>query len=161
MHTTWKAELLQAAVLTFEALCFLFPDTELTEQQRHAPTDVAVRVAFAGPFSGQLLIQLCGGLLPTLAANMLGQDEIPPEGQQYDALGEIANVICGNALPRIAGPQEVFQLDPPQLVARDHVVADEATALAAEVQLGLEQGRVDLRLFAETAVVPSSAGLYS
>lgn len=161
MHTTWKAELLQAAVLTFEELCFLFPDTELTEQQRHVPTDVAVRVAFAGPFRGHLLIKLCGELLPTLTANMLGQDETASQEQHYDALGEIANVICGNVLPRIAGAQEVFQLGTPQIVECDNGVAHEAMSLAAEAQLGLEQGRVELWLFAETAVVLSNTGLYS
>ncbi|HEY7494867.1 MAG TPA: chemotaxis protein CheX, partial [Candidatus Tectomicrobia bacterium] len=110
MHTTWKEELFQAAVLTFEELCFLFPDSELQELQRHATVDVAVRVAFSGPFRGYLLIKVCGGLLPMLAANMLGQANAPPEEQQHDALGEVANVVCGNLLPRIAGAKEVFQL---------------------------------------------------
>jgi CheY-specific phosphatase CheX len=153
MHTTWKEELFQAAVLTFEELCFLFPDSELQELQRHATVDVAVRVAFSGPFRGYLLIKVCGGLLPMLAANMLGQANAPPEEQQHDALGEVANVVCGNLLPRIAGAKEVFQLGPPQLVEWNDAPGDDAGSLAAEVQVGVEAGRIDLLLFAKGAFV--------
>jgi CheY-specific phosphatase CheX len=153
MHTTWKEELLQAAVLTFEELCFLFPEPELHELQRQATVDVAVCVAFSGPFRGYLLIKVCGGLLPMLAANMLGQANAPPEDQQYDALGEVANVVCGNLLPRIAGAREVFQLGSPHLVECSDTTGDKAGSLAAEVQVGVEAGRIELLLFAEGAVV--------
>jgi CheY-specific phosphatase CheX len=153
MHTTWREELVQAAVLTFEELCFLFPDAELQAPQRQATVDAAVRVAFSGPFRGHLLIKVCGGLLPILAANMLGQAEAPPAEQQHDALGEVANVVCGNLLPRIAGAKAVFQLRPPQLVECSDTTADDAVRLAAEVQVGVEAGRIDLLLFAEGAVV--------
>jgi CheY-specific phosphatase CheX len=153
MHTLWKEELFQAAVLTFEELCFLLPDPELQESQRQAPVDLAVRIAFSGPFRGHLLIKVCGGLLPMLAANMLGQAETPPAEQQHDALGEVANVVCGNLLPRIAGPKEVFQLGPPQLVECSDATPDNAVLLAAEVQVGVAAGRIDLLLFADGAVV--------
>jgi hypothetical protein len=80
---------------------------------------------------------------------MLGVDEPPATAQQYDALGEIANVICGNLLPRIAGPQAVFQLSPPRLLDDLSVVPEMVLSLAVEAQLGLEHGRVDLRLFVD------------
>jgi len=37
-----------------------------------------VSVEFKGPFSGKLLVRVCGGLLPILAANMLGEEKAPP-----------------------------------------------------------------------------------
>jgi CheY-specific phosphatase CheX len=88
-----------------------------------------------------------------LAANMLGQANAPPEEQQHDALGEVANVVCGNLLPRIAGAKEVFQLGPPQLVEWNDAPGDDAGSLAAEVQVGVEAGRIDLLLFAKGAFV--------
>ena len=52
-------------------------------------------------------------MLPGLAANMLGVDEAPGSAEQADALGELANVLCGNLLPAIAGEQHVFILEAP------------------------------------------------
>jgi CheY-specific phosphatase CheX len=151
MHTTWKTALLQAAVLTFEELCFLFPDTELEAEQQQAPVDATVCVHFQGPFDGSLQVTLCGQMLPTVAANMLGDDDAPAPAQQLDALGEIANVICGNLLPHIAAPHAVFQLDAPQLLGTTDMALSQPKGNVVEAQLGLDHGRVDLRLQVETA----------
>ena len=141
MSNKLETELYRAAVLTFEELGFLLPTPEIDEQQLNAQVEAAVSVEFEGPFSGKLLVKVCGGLLPTIAANMLGEENTPSENQQYDALGEIANVICGNMLPCIAGSHEVFHVNPPEMA--------EFTDLppVAEVQVGLGQGRADLLLF--------------
>jgi CheY-specific phosphatase CheX len=155
MNNTWKTALLQAAVLTFEELCFLFPETALTEEQQHAPADAAVCVRFQGPFHGALQVRLCGQVLPLVAANMLGEGDTPTPSQQLDALGEIANIICGNLLPHIARAHEVFQLDAPQVVDADDTPASLSMACVTNVQLGLEQGRVDLGLWVEQAVAVS------
>jgi hypothetical protein len=100
-----------------------------------------VSVEFEGPFSGKLLVKLCGGLLPLIAANMLGEEDVPSKSLQYDALGEIANVICGNMLPGIAGSKDIFRVRAPKM--------DESVDLppVAEVQVGLGLGRADLLLF--------------
>jgi CheY-specific phosphatase CheX len=155
MNNTWKTALLQAAVLTFEELCFLFPEAALTEEQQHAPADAAVCVRFQGPFHGALQVQLYGQVLPIVAANMLGEEAAPTRSQQLDALGEIANIICGNLLPQIAGAHEVFQLDAPQVVDAADTPASPSMACLTSVQLGLEQGRVDLGLWVEQAVAAS------
>lgn len=155
MNNTWKTALVQAAVLTFEELCFLFPEAALTEEQQHASADAAVCVRFQGPFHGALQVQLCGQVLPIVAANMLGEEAAPTPSQQLDALGEIANIICGNLLPHIAGSHEVFQLDAPQVVDATDIQASPSMACVTHVQLGLEQGRVDLGLWVEQAVAAS------
>ena len=155
MNNTWKTALLQAAVLTFEELCFLFPEAALTEEQQHAPAGAAVCVRFQGPFHGALQVQLYGQVLPIVVANMLGEEADPTPSQQLDALGEIANIICGNLLPHIAGAHEVFQLDAPQVVDAADAPASPSMACITNVQLGLEQGRVDLGLWVEPAVAAS------
>jgi chemotaxis protein CheY-P-specific phosphatase CheC len=136
-----EAELYKSATLTFEELSFLLPTPEIDEQQWNAPVEAAVSVEFEGPFSGRLLLKVYGGLLPIIAANMLGEEEVPSKSQQYDALGEIANVICGHMLPGIAGSKDIFHVSPPQMA--------ESTDLPplAEVQVGLGLGRADLLLF--------------
>jgi hypothetical protein len=136
-----ETELHKAATLAFRELSFLLPTPEIDEQQLNARVEAAVSIDFEGPFSGNLLVRICGGLLPILAANMLGEEGTLSRSRQYDALGEIANVICGNMLPGIAGSKDVFHVSPPRL--------SEMTDLppVAEVQMGLGVGRADLLLF--------------
>jgi len=135
--------------MTFEELGFVFTTPELSEQQRSAPTDAAVSVAFRGPFSGRMVLQVSKDLLPTLAANMLGEDEPPSERWQRDALCEIANVICGNALPVIAGAKEVFHLSAPQFIEG---APENGEKPAAEAHVGLEEGRADVLLFLDEGI---------
>ena len=141
MNKKLEAELYKAATLTFEELGFLLPTPEIDEQQLNAQVEATVSIDFDGPFSGNLLVRICGGLLPLLAANMLGEEETPSKSLQYDALGEIANVICGNMLPGIAGAKNVFHVNPPRIAESPDLPP------VAEVQVGLGTGRADLLLF--------------
>jgi CheY-specific phosphatase CheX len=141
MNKKLETELYKAAALTFEELGFLLPTEEIDEQQSNARVEATVSIDFEGPFSGNLVVRICGGLLPVLAANMLGEEETPPESMQYDALGEIANVICGNMLPGIAGAKNVFHVNPPRMAEIPDLPP------VAEVQVGLGTGRADLLLF--------------
>ncbi len=141
MSKKLETELYKAAALTFEELSFLLPTPEMDEQQLNAQVEAAVTIDFEGPFSGKLLIKICGGLLPVIAANMLGEEELPSKSQQYDALGEIANVICGHMLPAIAGSKDIFHVASPKICE-----SIDFTPMA-EVQMGLGQGRADLLLF--------------
>jgi Chemotaxis phosphatase CheX len=156
MNNSWQTELLQAAVLTFEGLCFWFPDSVLAAEHLQAPFEAAVRVSFQGPVAGCLVLRLYGSLLASLAGNMLGEESCWLSAKQYDAFGEVANVICGNVLPRIMHPQALFQLGVPEIIGP---AAPDGKVLSAEVQLGLEDGRVELQLFtdavAEVTVVES------
>jgi CheY-specific phosphatase CheX len=137
--------LYQAAALTFEELGFLFPNEDLEPEQRTAVADGTVSVDFTGPFSGRLVLRVCGAILPTIAANMLGEDEPPSVALQQDVLGELGNVVCGNALPLMAGREVVFRLSPP-CVSENEPALENA---AAQTQIGLEQGRADVFLFVQ------------
>jgi len=135
--------------MTFEELGFMLPTPELEEHQQKAPVEAAVSVEFRGQFSGSLMVRVYGGILPTLAANMLGEEEPPEEQLQFDALGEIANVISGNALPAIAeSKDDIFHLGAPQrgecTEAPDGAFE---TSPVAEASIGLDEGRADVLLF--------------
>lgn len=150
MDNKLKMELYKAAALTFEELCFCFPTSELDEEQRKAQSDATVKVEFTGPFQGQLVLTVCGNVLPILTGNMLGEEEVTRVSQQHDALGEMANIICGNVLPAIAGSTNVFQISSPQILNTPTEVARSGRPPAAVVQVGLEQGRADLQLFIDS-----------
>ena len=72
---------------------------------------IAVQVGFHGPFTGAVRLEMSAAVLPMLAANMLAMDGEPGRVLQMDALGELANIVCGNVLPALAGPRAVFNLD--------------------------------------------------
>ena len=152
MSSSVESSLFQAASSTFEELGFMLADRQPSDRQREAVLDGEVTVAFRGPFEGYLRVRLFGGVLPALAMNMLGESAPPGEALQRDALGEVANVICGNALPAIAGSTEIFHLDAPSAGAPERVANAE---LASTALLGLDGGRAEVSLYATAALTPA------
>jgi CheY-specific phosphatase CheX len=141
--------LLDAATAAFEAMSFTFASDVLDDDQAAAPVDCVATVTFDGPCRGVLALVLCGDVLAEIAANMLGEDGAPTRDVQRDALGELANVVCGNVTPHLAGASAVFSLGAP-------VVRDDASALplgepAARRLVGVELGRAELSLWVEDA----------
>ena len=147
---------------TFESLAFLLPMPEPDD-----PIDclnATVIVGFSGPFDGELILTLPQAVLVELTANMLGLDEesdIPVETQQ-DALKELANVVCGNVLPGIAGTTAVFNVAAPLLTdaANPHSYGDLSPAAIATIHL--DEGPATLELLTrgpipDDALVPAGA----
>ena len=134
------------------AFIFAFPNGE-KETGQQEPVVVA-SVAFNGFFSGALIMRISAKVLPELAANMLGSDEEEMTlDQQWDALRETINVICGNILPTIAGEQEVFNIDPPQILAQDGTEKCHNERKPASIaRLALGEGSCDLLLFIDDPI---------
>jgi len=124
----------------------MLPTRELDDAQEQAAPVAAVEIVFHGETDGTLIVRICGDVLPMLAANMLGQDEAPDERLQRDALGEIANIICGNVLPTLAGPHAAFRLDAPKPVPLGGAAAAFPPHASTSVQVGLDGGRADIWL---------------
>jgi hypothetical protein len=151
MNKDLQASLYQAATLTFEELAFMFPSPVLEDESLQAQLEATACVEFRGAFTGRLVIAAYGDAMPTLAANMLGDAEPPSPQDQRDALGEIANIICGNLLPMIADPKDVFHLDAPRISESMQPLPGHANAPVAEAQVGLDVGRAELTLFLDEA----------
>ena len=116
MSSTTVQSLSRATTATFEELALLFPEADLFPEQAAAPLDVAVSVEFRGPLAGRLVVRASECILPAIAANMLGADESRQPALQRDALGEVANVICGHVVPLIAGTDAVVNLSAPRVL---------------------------------------------
>ena len=142
-----EATLYKTGAAIFEELVFMFPTEELEDEQRDAERRAAARVDFHGVVSGSLVVVACGEVLPQLAANMLGEDEEHTEQTQRDALGEVANIICGNLMPQIAGSQKIFRLDAPDVTGALVPETGGGAQPSAEVRIGLDGGRADMLLF--------------
>src|SRR5262245_5744881 len=115
MNTSLEKTLYSAAVHTFEQVVYVLPDIPPDDVQRRLPVKAVASVEFSGPTRGFLQIHAGEGLLPRLTANMMGMDGAS-EVLQLDALGEIANIICGQVLPALH-PVSAFQQRPPEVVA--------------------------------------------
>jgi hypothetical protein len=156
MNRDVQPALRRAATSTFELLGFLFATEEIDGEALDRPLAVRGVVEFHGPVEGCLELRLTGDLVPELAANMMGTDEVPDEATCRDAVGELVNVICGNLLPELAGYDAVFDLTPP-LVGADADPLPRRGQLVAEEQLGVEAGRAELRMWM-TEASPVGAG---
>jgi CheY-specific phosphatase CheX len=138
----------EATTRTFEDLCFLCAMPELEDEMAGVPTPAFARVDFSGAAKGHMELRVARPLLPVLAQNMLGAFDNVPEEQQSDALGEIANVICGNVLPALGGAAAVFDLGKPVTGIEDGGAVAASNAAAA-VRVVLEDGPVTAALYLE------------
>lgn len=144
-----QSELLKAASSTFERLGFVFPEVELQEWQADAPFAHSARVSFTGPVRGSFQIRVSDDVAAELTANMLGMLDSTDLEVKRDALGEIANVICGNLVPALGRPEDVFDLGAPVLCSATDDGDTPAGPVAARIELGVEKGRAELTLFLE------------
>jgi CheY-specific phosphatase CheX len=139
----------EIAARTFENLVFMFALSESEAGHKTAAACVAASVRFDGPVCGRLVVTIDQAMLPVLAANMLGlaPGPEPSAHDQSDALKEVANVLCGNVLPEIAGPEAVFTVRPPVFIEAGSASAGEACAPDAVTSLALEAGTARLALY--------------
>ena len=149
MTSSVERALREVATTTLEELAFLLPLDVQEGAEHSAPVDAVASVGFRGPFEGRLVLRISGNLLVTIADNMFGDDELHPEYHQRDALGELANVICGNVLPSIGGANAVFVLDAPQVSLLELPTADVPLARTC---IALEEGHAELLLFLKGAL---------
>ncbi len=139
----------ESAVKTFEDICYMYLEPELKDSQKNMPLDAMAEVKFKGAFNGKLTIESRGDLYSAVAANMLSHDH-PSAQQKKDALGEIANIICGNIVPSIAHRKGLgYKIESPLSFDKDHLPKEETIKPLVEVTLNFNRGRADIKLFVE------------
>ena len=141
--------LAEVGAQVLENLAFMYLVPGLEEEQGVEEREVCATVRFEGPFAGCLSIKVPEQTLVEVANNMLGADEDHPcsEEQKFDALGELANVICGNLVASLGKGEDVFNLGKPQVSASGAEAEPvQAQGPASVTRLTLEQGWAELRL---------------
>jgi CheY-specific phosphatase CheX len=131
MPESLEAVLVGATQSALEKTAFLFAEPGVPD----APSDEAVppvfaTVAFSGSHHGALSVEFPAKLLPVLAVNVLGEEDAPDAATQFDALGELANIICGNVLPAL-NPDGKYSLGAPAISGAPAVAAGDAVRVAA------------------------------
>ncbi|HEY7878650.1 MAG TPA: chemotaxis protein CheX [Gemmatimonadaceae bacterium] len=133
----------EAATVSFEELGLLCVGAPVELPSDPAALPAAVCVTFTGPRSGRLTLRVCDNIFRALAENMLGLEGPDAAPWRWDALGEMANVICGNVLPRLLGPDSQFTLSPP---APGGPTQYAVTSTQVEVEVEVGRARVVLEL---------------
>src|SRR3954467_14812941 len=95
---TLGVALLEACTQSFESLGYFFVEPL---DETDAVVGPSAAVEFVGPSTGAIVVSVTTDVLTALSANMLGLDEAPDAAMQLDALGELANVVCGSVLPAL------------------------------------------------------------
>ena len=157
MNTQWKAALSQALLDVFESLCFMLPRParESLPPEQAGLSRLVVAVDFRGAGTGTLHLTLPDSMVASVATAMLGEDEAPPLPEQYDAVCELANIVCGNALPRIVGDRAVFDLASPRVIAT--MAADLGDLFDASARVHLDEGLVGAAIVLEMHPEPEAA----
>lgn len=155
MPSTMEQCLSQKLAATFEELALICADTQLSVKQSEAPVDVAMSVSFTGPLTGCLILRATSDILPAIVDNMLGTSGGASHTVLTDALGELANVLCGNLLPLVGGAESVFVLSAP-IVHLPNVQYQESSQLrqvapCARASIGIDHGRVVAQLMLSEA----------
>jgi len=148
MKTRVEKALKTAGMKAFEETCYLYPVPELKEVQEMLPMEAAVEVKYRGDFTGRILIEARGGLSQAIAVNMLSSQD-PSEEQKMDALGEIANIICGNVIPALGGISQGYRIEAPRCIPLNEVQNNLLGEPLVSMVLNLNQGRADLKFYVD------------
>jgi chemotaxis protein CheX len=132
MSESLEAVLVGATQSALEKTAFLFaePGAPVAVDDGTVPPAVFATVAFSGSHYGAFSIAFPANLLPVLAVNVLGDEEAPDAATQRDALGELANIICGNVLPAL-NPDGKYSLSPPAVGVEPATIAGDAVRVAS------------------------------
>jgi chemotaxis protein CheY-P-specific phosphatase CheC len=127
----------------------MYQAPELKDAQKNLAREAAAEVKYQNDFNGKLVIEARGGLFSAIAANMLSND-VPNAQQKRDALGEIANIICGNIVPSLGRGRREYKIESPIFLNKDELLKEEKLGKPlAEITLNFNQGRADIKFFVD------------
>ncbi len=142
---------------TLEEAAFVF--AEVAERPPPFPGDVIeARLAYSGSHDGELLLAASPELAATLAANLLGEEEggAGVTGDDFDAMGELLNMLAGTLAVEMFGPDQRCKLGLPRVerVTAERHLASLSAASAAAVLQEEEGRRIDLSVTTASGNVP-------
>lgn len=149
MESTYKSEIYDIAVNTFEVTCYMFPLEEWETNTGGPPLSygsIQSVVHFHGAANGRMIISPSGDLLKAMAANMLGIEN-PDANQKEEALCEIANIICGNTVPLFAQDDDICYIDPPEILKKEEQFDENGQEMNKEtIEVMLDSGTVEISI---------------
>jgi len=113
-----KEEIISNVVIdVLEELAFMFGEkVDKDELPKNGAGYIQVKMGFTGPQNGEISLTVPEGVSAEIASNILGVDleEDEVKENNYDALKEVLNVICGQVLTSLEGEEPIFDLSVPE-----------------------------------------------
>ncbi len=113
-----KEEIVSNVVIdVLEDLAFMFGEQVDKDEIPFTDSDyIQVAMTFSGPSKGQLSLTVPEDMSAVIASNILGMDldESSVSENDYDALKEVLNVICGQIITSLEGEEPIFDLSVPE-----------------------------------------------
>jgi chemotaxis protein CheX len=144
----WRLALYEAASEVF-ALMVGEPVSLQKDATIEGGNDTTAMVGLAGALCGILSIRCSASAATGIASKMLGEPEPSSDciAQQWDALGEICNMIAGNFKARVEGLREQCMLSVPTVITgQDYSLHSLAEDDRLEVALLFQNESIILRL---------------
>jgi hypothetical protein len=114
IRTPTEVEALRTGlVLAMERLCFASSQGFSDELPSGETLDAFV--AFRGPTSGAVAIAIPPAAVRDFVTALLLPEATDDQLVRADFVSEIANIVCGNVVPRVFGRNSVYVLSPPDL----------------------------------------------
>ena len=114
-HAGWGEELAKATREVFEIMVGTSLASPTKESSPFVP-DFAAMVGIAGSLCGLVGLYTSSECARSIAAKMLGTEELDAGGDAQDAFGEVCNMIAGSFKARIAGLADGCALSVPTVI---------------------------------------------
>lgn len=100
---------------------FLFTDDWDDSFNYYATISIFVRINFTGDKNGFFLIGTTDHISKLITQNMLGidSDDSVVEEKKYDAIKEVANILCGHILTYLFGENSNFNIFEPFIISEN------------------------------------------
>jgi hypothetical protein len=139
-------------IQTVEQSCALSPaSADSPALDRADGLEELVVTRFSGPMRGRMLLGVRGGLLGRITTGFLDGPEALDRDCQIDALQELANILCGNLLPYVAGAKAVFSISVSRCASKDDWAPAAGEVLFGDVSASYEGGDIFVRLLLESS----------
>lgn len=114
--------------------------------------DLTAVIGVSGNLEGSVLYGFTGGSAQTVASKMIGETIEELDGMALSALGEIANMITGNAATQLSGLGYVCDISPPVIIepAGSRFTTTGKTAILVTFTSDLGNIRIRISLYEST-----------
>lgn len=128
-------------ILTTMAGITATPGKPYVKKDQVACGDISAIIGVTGPCNGTISVSFSAASATALVVGMLGEDVEDMDQDMQDAVGEVANMISGQARATIAGEGLVLQGSTPSVVVgKDHTIHHITKAAVMAIPFAMQGG---------------------
>jgi len=134
---------IKATLNVLETMAFTKPTPQkpFLKQDIKAKGDVSSIIGLSGESKGTISITFTEACILSIVSNMFGEKMTQLDEEVMDAVGEIANMISGQARQELEGRGKILYAAVPTMIkGKDHTISHKTTAPIMAVPFGTEYG---------------------